>query len=185
MENIMINILDEVLNIDETEKEEWKIKNDMEADWWIEIHEEKLAEVRRLKEQLDNKIAFYMEKLEKVQEEENHIIEKRNSKLVEYFETLDENDMKETKTQIKYRLPSGELVKKFKSPEYKRDNEKLAEWLESNDMSEYIETKKSPKWGELKKKTKVLNGQVVYEDTGEIVEGVEAIERGSEFKVEV
>lgn len=183
MEN-MVSILSEALNIEETEKEEWRIKNDIEADWWIEMHEEELAEVRRLKEQLDSKIAFYMEKLEKVQQEENYIIEKRNGKLAKYFETLDEEDMKETKTQIKYRLPSGELVKKFKLPEYKRDNEKLAEWLESNNMNEYIEIKKSPKWGELKNKTKVINGQVVTED-GQIVEGVEVIERKPEFKVEV
>ena len=183
MEN-MIDILSEDLDIEETEKEEWRIKNDTEADWWIEVHEEKLTEVRRLKEQIDNKIVFYMEKLKKVQEEENYIIEKRNGKLVEYFETLDEEDMKETKTQIKYRLPSGELVKKFKSPEYKRDNKKLTEWLESNNMNKYIEIKKSPKWGELKNKTKVINGQVVTED-GEVVEGVEAIEREPEFKVEV
>lgn len=168
MENKIIDILDEALDIGEAEKEEWRIKNDIEADWWIEIHEEELAEVRRLKKQLDNKISFYTEKLKKVQEEENYIIEKRNGKLAEYFETLDEDGMKETKTQIKYRLPSGELVKKFKSPEYKRDNKKLAEWLENNNMNEYIETKKQAKWGELKKVVEVVNGQVVTED-GELL----------------
>lgn len=170
---------------EETKKEAWKIENDEDADWWIEAKEEELNEVRRLKKQLDSKIDFYMGKLEKVQEEENYIIEKRNSKLAEYFETIDFKDMKETKTQKKYRSPSGDLVLKIKSPQFKRDNRELAFWLESNEMDEYIETKKSPKWGDLKKATKVINGQVVVEDTGEIVEGVEAIERAPEFKVEV
>ena len=123
-------------------------------------------------------------KLEKVQKEEEYIIEKRDGKLAEYFESIDEKQMKRTKTMMKYRLPSGELVKKFPSPQFKRNNDKLAEWLESNGMDEYIEIKKQPKWGELKAKTKVVNGHVVTED-GEIVEGVEVIERAPEFKVEI
>lgn len=184
MENIMLDILDEVLDTEKTEKEEWKIKNDEEADWWIELHEEKLIEVRRLKMQLENKITFYKEKLDKVIKEEEAIIERRDGKLAEYFETLDEKDMKKTKTMLKYRLPSGELVKKFPGPEFNRDNDKLTEWLERNGMNEYIEVKKQPKWGELKKAVKVINGAVVTED-GEIVEGVEVVERAPEFKVEV
>lgn len=184
MENLMIDILDEALGIQEDE-EKWEIKSDEEADWWIEIHEEKLAEIRRLKMQLENKIAFYKEKLDKVVKEEEYIMEKRDGKLAEYFETLDEKDMKKTKTMLKYRLPSGELVKKFPGPEFKRDNEKLSKWLEDNGMDELIEVKKQAKWGELKKKTKVVGNVVVLEETGEIVEGVEVIERPAEFKVEV
>ncbi len=184
MENLMLDILDEVLDTEKLENEGWKIKNDEEADWWIEIHEEELAEVRRLKMQLENKIAFYKEKLEKVQKEEEYIIEKRDGKLAEYFESIDEKQMKRTKTMMKYRLPSGELVKKFPSPQFKRNNDKLAEWLESNGMDEYIEIKKQPKWGELKAKTKVVNGHVVTED-GEIVEGVEVVERAPEFQVKI
>jgi len=183
MENMIMDILDEALGIQEDE-EKWEIKSDEEADWWIEIHEEKLAEIRRLKMQLENKIAFYKEKLDKVLKEEEYIIEKRDGKLAEYFESLDEKQMKKTKTMMKYRLPSGELVKKFRAPEFKRNNDILAKWLEENQMNNYIEIKKQPKWGELKAKTKVVNGHVVTED-GEIVEGVEVIERAPEFKVEI
>lgn len=179
-----MDILDEALGIQEDE-EKWEIKSDEEADWWIEIHEEKLAEIRRLKMQLENKIAFYKEKLDKVLKEEEYIIEKRDGKLAEYFESLDEKNMKKTTTMLKYRLPSGELVKKFRAPEFKRDNDKLTLWLENNGMKEYIEVKKQAKWGELKKATEVVGGQVVYVDTGELVEGVEVVERAPEFKLEV
>lgn len=181
----MKNILEEVLDTREVENESWKIKNDEGADWWIEAKETELAEVRRLKMQLENKITFYKERLEKVQKEEEFIIERRNGKLAEYFESINEKDMKVTKTQKKYRLPSGELVKKFPGPQYKKDDEKLSKWLETNQMSEYIEVKKQAKWGDLKKATKVVNGQVVIKDTGEMVEGVEVIERAPNFKVEV
>ena len=184
MENMIMDILDEALGIQEDE-EKWEIKSDEEADWWIEIHEEKLAEIRRLKMQLENKIAFYKEKLDKVLKEEEYIIEKRDGKLAEYFESLDEKNMKKTTTMLKYRLPSGELVKKFRAPEFKRDNDKLTLWLENNGMKEYIEVKKQAKWGELKKKTKVIGNAVILEDTGEIVEGVEVVERAPEFQVKI
>lgn len=185
MEDIMTDILDEVLDTGELENEGWKIRNDEEADWWIEIHETELAEVRRLKIQLENKIDFYKEKLEKVQKEEECILERRDGKLAEYFESLDEKQMKKTKTMIKYRLPSGELIKKFPGPEFKRNNDTLAKWLEDNQLDEYVEIKKQAKWGELKKGIEVVGGSVVLKDTGEIVEGVEAVERPAEFKVEV
>lgn len=185
MENLMMDILDEVLNLQEVEEEGWKIKNDEQADWWIEVKEAELVEIRRLKMQLENKIAFYKEKLDNVEKEEKQIIEHRDFKLAEYFETLDEKDMKKTTTMLKYRLPSGELVKKFLGPQFKRDNEILARWLEDNGMNEYIEVKKQAKWGELKKATEVVGGQVVYVDTGEVVEGVEVVERAPEFKLEV
>ena len=181
----MLDMLNEALEIQEVENETWRIKNDEEADWWIELHEEKLVEVRRLKLQLENKIAFYQSKLDKVIQEEEYIIEKRDGKLAEYFETLNEKDMRRTKTMLKYRLPSGELVKRFPGPQFKRNNDELAKWLEENQLDEYVEIKKQAKWGKLKKKTKVVGNSVVLEGTGEIVEGVEVVERPAEFKVEV
>lgn len=189
MENVMLNILEEALEehleeVIETEEERWKIKSDAEAEWWIEQKEEELVEVRRYKMALENKITILKEKLEAAEIEEKNIIQVRDFYLQEYFESIDEKQLKKTKTQAKYRLPSGELVKKFPGPEFKRDDEKLTKWLEDNKMDEFIEVKKQAKWGELKKVTQVVNGQVVTED-GEIIEGVEVIERAPEFKVEV
>ncbi len=85
----------------------------------------------------------------------------------------------------KYRLPSGEIIKKYPSPEFRRDNDKLLDWIKANNMNEYIEVKEAPKWGELKKTIQVVGNQVVTED-GEIVEGVEVVERPPmvEFKEE-
>lgn len=181
----MPNTLNETLEPQEEKEEKWKITSDEQADWWIEVKEEELAEVRRLKMQLENKISLYKEKLEKAQKEEEFIINLRNAKLLEYFETIDKKDMKKTQTMWKYRLPSGELIKKFHNPEFKRDDVKLTEWLEDNQMNEYIKVKKQANWDELKKKTKVIDGQVIVEDTGEIVDGIEVIEKAPEFKVKV
>lgn len=186
MENVILNILEEAIDehLEEVTEDRWRIKSDEEAEWWIESKEEELVEIRRYKMSLENKIAILKEKLEAAEQEEKNIIQNRDFYLQEYFESIDEKQMKKTQTMLKYRLPSGELVKKFPGPKFERDEEKLTKWLEDNKMDEFIEVKKQAKWGELKKATKVVNGQVVTED-GEIVEGVEVVERAPEFKVEV
>ncbi|WP_312907273.1 host-nuclease inhibitor Gam family protein [Tissierella praeacuta] len=157
-------------------KETWKIENDDDAEWLIEKYNEDLIEKARYRMSLENKVKDLMDKLNKLDEEEKYAIEKRNSYLIEYFESIDDKFKKKTKTQEKYRLPSGEIIKKYPNPEYKRDNDRLLSWIQKNKLNDYVEIKQSPKWGELKKVTKIVNGQVVTED-GEIVEGVEVIEK--------
>lgn len=162
----------------EMEKEKaWRIKNDDDAEFIIEKCNEDLIEINRYKLSLEEKLEDIRQKLNKLKEEEDYIISRRNSFLTEYFETIDDKFKKKSKTQEKYRLPSGEIVKKYPSPEFKRDTDKLLGWIESNKLDDYVEVKKSPKWSELKKTTTVVDGQVVFNDTGEIIEGVEVIER--------
>lgn len=157
-------------------RDNWKITNDQDAEWLIDKVNEELIEKARFKESIINKIELLQEKLKKVEEEEQFIIERRNSYLIEYFETIPEKFKKKTKTQEKYRLPSGSIIKKYPKPEFKRNNDKLLNWIKANNMNEYIEVKEAPKWGELKKTIQVVGNQVVTED-GEIVEGVEVVER--------
>lgn len=154
----------------------WRIKNDNDAEWLIEKVNEDLIEINRYKESLKSKIEVLEEKIRKVEEEEKLAIERRNAYLAEYFETIDEKFKKKTKTQEKYRLPSGEIIKKYPGPKFKRNNDKLLKWIKANEMKDYVEVKETPKWGELKKITKVVNGNVVTEN-GEIVDGIEVIER--------
>ena len=156
-------------------QEKFKVTNDRQAEWVIEKANEDLTEISRFKESLEEKLGEIREKLNKLHEEENKVKEWRDSYLAEYFETIPKEYKKKTKTMEKYRLPSGEIIKKYPGPEFKRDNDKLLDWIKFNGL-DYVEIKESPKWGELKKITKVINGQVVTED-GEIIEGVEVVER--------
>lgn len=164
-------------SMDKVMEEKWKIKNDQDAEWIIEKTKEQLVESDRYKLALENKIKDLQEKLKKAKEEDMHLKARRDTYLTQYFETIPDEFKKKTKTQEKFRLPSGEIIKKYPGPEFKRDDEKLKDWLVENKMSEYIEVKTTPKWGELKKSTKVAGGQVVLTDTGEIIKGVEVIER--------
>lgn len=185
MENVMLNLIDDFLKIDEGEKETWKVEDDLAADWCLDKIREAKAEYNRFEIVINDKIQQLQNRLQKERQKMEQEVSFFESKLREYFETLEEKQLKTTKTMMKYKLPSGELIKKLPGPEFKRDNEILAKWLEDNGMSEFIEVKKQVKWSDLKKETEVVNGTVILKDTGEIVEGIEVIERAPEFKVEV
>ena len=167
-----ISIYDATQDDNDNELRRWKVTNDKEAEWVIEK-----VEVRRFRMAIENKIMDLKDKLERLDNEEQSTIEWRNSFLLEYFESVDDKFKKKTKTLEKYRLPSGEIVKKFPAPEYKRNEVKLLEWVKGNKLDGFIEVKETVKWAELKKGTIQVGNNVVLEETGEVIEGVELIER--------
>ena len=166
-----------VSEYEEITTEKWKIEDDDSAEWLIEKTADELVEVNRLKFSIENKIKILQERLDRVKKEEEGIKQRRDSYLIEYFERVDDKQKKKTKTMEKYRLPSGEIIKKYQNPDYKRDETKLVNWLKNNKLTDYVEVIENPKWGELKKGTITKGNQVILEETGEIIEGVEAIQR--------
>ena len=104
------------------------------------------------------------------------------SKLAEYFSTVPH---KKTKTTESYRLLSGTLKMKLGGVSMKQDDEKLLEYLKASGNTDMIKTTEAPKWGEFKKRLEIIGGAVVDGTTGEIVEGVEVIEKPDTFTVEV
>lgn len=166
------------------DQEQWEISNDSEAEWLIDKVNEDLIEINRFELSLTNKIEILKEKLDKVKKEKENKIARRDSYLLRYFEEIPDELKKKSKTMEKYRLPSGEIIKKYPAPEFKRDNDTLVNWLKENRMTEFIEVKESAKWADLKKATKTIGSSVILEETGEIIEGIEVIERAPtlEFK---
>src|SRR5699024_796065 len=79
----MINKIDETLykkmsQTMEKDEENWEIKNDNDADWWIEVKGQELKEIRTYQDKLKEKIALYEDKLRKAKDEEKHVIEQRD-----------------------------------------------------------------------------------------------------------
>lgn len=183
MENLMMTIIDENLNIQEEEKETWKVENDLSADWCLDKIREAKAEYARFEMVANAKIEQIQAALLTQKNKMDNEVYFFESKLKKYFETLE--NVKTTKTQATYSLPSGKLVLKQIGPEFTRDDVKLVEWLENNKLNQLVKIKKSPDWATLKKDVSIVNNKVVSTYTGEIVEGVNVIERDPEFKVEV
>ena len=165
----------------ENDSENWKIDNDVSAEWALSKIREEKAEAQRLINVCESQILFYETEAEKAKDSLEQKTGYLKTLLLDYFGRVPH---KKTKTQESYKLPSGTLKLKFPGPKYERDDTKLVRWLKDRQMTDFVEVKESPKWGELKKVTKTAGDKVVSED-GEVIEGVTAVERAPEFTVDV
>ena len=163
-EAMMENNVEETFVIDTDAKAGWALDKIREAradrDMWVKWYEDKIAEI---KAQTD----FNTMNLERM--------------LAEYFASVPH---KKTKTQESYALPGGKLVMKTQNPEFKRDKGKVIEWLKANHGGQFVKVTEDLDWDGLKKTVGVFGGNVVDEN-GEIVPGIEVIEREAKFIVEV
>lgn len=150
------------------------IDTDAKADW-------ALQKIREARADRDRWIDWYKAKIKEITEQTDFDTMNLERMLAEYFATVPH---KKTKTQESYKLPSGKLVLKTQNPEYKRDDKTVIEWLNGNGMPQYVKTKKELDWDALKKATAVFEGHIVTED-GEIIPGIDVVDREEKFSVEV
>ncbi|HRT84849.1 MAG TPA: host-nuclease inhibitor Gam family protein [Bacteroidales bacterium] len=187
MESLGSAVLDRLLAIGTDEdtvpegKESFVIDNDSKAEWALEKIKAERADMERLVSLCEQKIAEYQEKIELFKKQYENSTSFLVSCLQQYFNTVPH---KKTKIQETYKLPSGTLKLKYPGPEFVRDEETLVKWLKDNNYTDHIKIKESADWASLKAKVKVDKGNVITED-GEIIEGVKAVDRPPEFKVEV
>ena len=157
--------LDELESMDAFELEEtedaprpaWRITDDGCADWACRKIAEEKAELTRIRELAEAQIARIEEKVAAAERRFENGTRFLTSKLAEYFETVPH---KTTKTKASYRLLSGTLTRKFGGASMEKDDDKLVEFLKAS-------------------------GSVVDKETGEIVDGVKAIEKPDTFSVDV
>jgi len=175
MSNPLLEMLDEAI-----EQTEFKIDNDQKAEWALNVIREEEAEAQRLINVCNSQIIYYQSEIRKIQDRLANKTGNLKAMLHDYFKTV---PRKKTKTQETYSLPSGKLKLRYPAPEYVRDTEKLLAWLKERGMTEYIKVAEIPQWGDLKKIVQVSGDKVCVD--GEIVDGVEVVEREPEFTVEV
>ena len=160
----------------------WRIADDDTADWAVAKIAEERAELTRIKALADEQISRIMEKVRAAEKRYENGTAYLTSKLAEYFNTVPH---KKTKTTESYRLLSGTLKMKLGGVSMKQDDEKLLEYLKASGNADMIKTTEKPMWGEYKKRLEIIGGQIVDNTTGEIVEGVEVIEKPDTFSVDV
>ncbi len=195
MENTELYIIDST--IEELEDDNrFIIDTDEKAEWAIKKIAEERAESARYISVCQDAIKTYQDKIEKAKADLDSKTGYLTFQLQRYMETV---KVKESKTQKTYKLPSGTLKVKYQKPEYKRDEDKLTEFLKKN-YTDYVETVYKPKWAEFKKIVSLNRDAIVDEESGELigytpyyvvdangnkVEGVEVIEREPVFEVEI
>ena len=184
--NYMLEVINDALDNMEfdSEREGFVVDNDSKADWVLDKIREEKAEIRRFEMAANERIQRLKESLETFKASKEQSIIFFEGKLRQYFESL---NIKVTKAGNKsYKLPSGKLSLKQQSPEFTRDNDEMVRWAESYNYNDVIKIKKTVDWAKLKKDCEVVeDGMVIVKDTGELVQGVKAIERDPMFKVEV
>ena len=162
-------------------REEFQITDDKTAEWALKKIKAAEAEYNRLMELIQAE----REELNKKAEELSDHLESETgylkSLLFKYFETVEK---KETKTQQSYKLLSGSLVLRKPSVKIvKPDETKLVEFLEANGYEKLVETKKSAKWADFKKEIEIKDGQVILDDTGEVLDWIVTEEDPGRFEV--
>ena len=160
------------------ESGEFRITDDLMADWAIE-------KINAARAERDRLVSLVQEKMEQLQEKRQLYIvnfEENTSylraKLMDYFMTVKTQD---TKTMKKYKLVSGTLVLKRQQPLYERDEAALLTWAETT-VPELVKVKKEVSWADLKKQADVSGDKLMLD--GEIIPGVTVIEREDVFEVQ-
>ena len=156
------------------EMEGFVIDTDAKAEW-------ALKKIREARADRDTWVTWYKDKIREITEQTEFDTMNLEHMLADYFATVPH---KKTKTQESYKLPGGKLVLKTQDPEYKRDDKEVIAWAKANNLGQYVKVKEELAWSELKSATEVFEGHIVTEE-GEIVPGVEVVNRDAKFSVEV
>jgi phage host-nuclease inhibitor protein Gam len=163
--------MSELLKVD---SDGFVIDTDAKAEW-------ALNKIKEARADRDKWIEWYKTKIEEIKAQTDFDTLNLERMLAEYFASVPH---KVTKTQESYKLPGGKLVMKLQNPEYKRDEKTVIEWAKKNGLTQFVKVEESLAWSELKEATAVFEGHIVTED-GEIVPGVEVVNREAKFVVEV
>jgi phage host-nuclease inhibitor protein Gam len=169
----MINELEIAASAPEDETDQgWRIASDLEADWAVKKIKAARKDLERKKQLAEAEIQEIQDWIKSEQEKTEKSTAFFEAKLKEYFNSLDKDVLKETKTQLKYELRSGVLKLKKQGPDIKRDNNVLVQWLLDAGLDNYIKIKKEPDWAALKDKLELVGDKAIHKETGEIVPGI-------------
>ena len=159
----------------EAAEERFVVTDDMSADWCI-------RKIREEDEQLAKLTEWYERQKKLAQEQHDARVSYFTGLLEYYFETV---PSRETKTQYKYSLPSGDMILSKERDDYKAvDEEKLLSWCLTN-APDLVKTVAKPMWAEIKKRLSDVEGMIVDKETGLFVDGVQIETKPEEFKVKV
>lgn len=150
------------------------IDTDQKAEWAMK----KIAEARADR---DAWVSWYEAKIKEVKEATDFETANLEARLADYFRTVPH---KSTKTQETYSMKCGKLILKRQNPEFKRDDKTVIAWLKEHDGERFIKITEGLDWAGLKEASAALGGKL-FDENGEEIPGVEVIERGEKFIVEV
>lgn len=152
--------------------------NDMEAaDWALTKIAEAENEIEKNKKYADMQRHKIDEWETDVNKEYENTIDFMKSHLQLYLQTQDKKSIKLINGNIGFRKRQD----KWHIP----NEEELIKTLESTELDDLIKVTKKPKLAEIKKHLSVIGDQVIYEKTGEVIDGVTIEKQDDSFNVKI
>ena len=175
--------MDEQKMIPEEQQDGFKIDSDSKAEWAVKRIKEAEREQNRLLALVDEERAELDARERKILDNYAQKTDGLKALLEEYLRAqYAKEEARETNTQITYQLLSGKLVYKKSGLELKQNADVLVNWCKEH-LPDAVKVTYTPKWAEIKKNIKVVDGIPVYAPTGEVVDGVEEAYVASKFNV--
>lgn len=100
----------------------------------------------------------------KVEEEKQKLQRAIDFNMAQIKVSFDQLDSKDTKTQKKIKVISGEVILKKAAEKIDYDKDKLLAYAKEKGMNDYIKTKEEFNWGDYKKTLNIVDGAVVDSD---------------------
>lgn len=175
--------MDEQKMIPEEQQDGFKIDSDSKAEWAVKRIKEAEREQNRLLALVDEERAELDVREKEILDNYAKKTDGLKAMLEEYLRAqYAKEEARETNTQITYQLLSGKLVYKKSGLELKQNADVLVNWCKEH-LPDAVKVTYTPKWAEIKKNIKVVDGVPVYAPTGEVVDGVEEAYVASKFNV--
>ena len=183
----MLEAIDQEKKASGKEDEGFVIDNDSKASW-------ALRKIRHMKEKQKENEELAESQIEKIQKEIDEIkewLDKENGKIQDNIDFLKNKlksyamELKEENPDLKtHNLPFGALKFRKRRPKWNYDEDKLLKFAKSS-LQEAVKVKKKVDKRKLKKKAKVVGNKAVITESGEIIEGVNIVQRPEKFKIDV
>jgi len=157
---------------------DYRIESDLDAEKMVKLISELKEQNVKLIEVCKQQIAEYQSKIDFYEEETANMVNPIQEQL---FNWMQNQEVKETKTQYSYKLPSATLKYTKAKADYSKDDAKLLEWVKGN-REDLVKVKESVDWATLKKELNIFEDKAVTID-GEIVEGIKIVEKAGKFEI--
>lgn len=159
------------------------LENDLQADLTVIDYKNKIAERDRLISIVDQEIELLKVKADDLKQEFETKTAQHLALLAEYMRGAKATVLK---TQAKYRLPSGTLVRKFPKDKVLRNDDVLWDFVKTR-APEFIKVKESVDWENMKRCCEVINGKYeLVKPDGELipVQGVTLMKEDESFEID-
>ncbi|MEK4030858.1 host-nuclease inhibitor Gam family protein [Pseudobacillus sp. FSL P4-0506] len=181
-----------VSNLNEQEEQTFQgfivttLEDAAEAQRRVSYFKDRQAEIDAI---IEKQIEPFLKKIEMIkewgEEAKKEFIEKESY----YTATLEQYLRSEVERQVEagkkpkktLTLPYGKISLKKQQPEFVKDEEKIFEYAKQSGL---IKVKESTDWAELKKQCQVVNG-VMVDENGEVVPGIQVVERDDKFEIKL